>query len=188
MRRSLPRVSGLRLPGLRVFHQARRRLIAGVQALVVDLPSEIKGIFMDADSTISVLMQIHKDQTAIANSLWAIYQGVSLAMLGYVFSQDFARKSPWVLGFLTASYIFFSLANQRAISRSQELIVAASHELNVVAELPTTGVHMRAVLSTYDALPVSTLEFGHHAFSLLVVFAFWVLFAVSRFQSKPKIL
>jgi hypothetical protein len=141
----------------------------------------IKGEDVDAVAT---LISIHKDQISIVNGLWAIYQGVSLALLGYVFSQEFVRKNPWILGFFTAAFLFFSVANQRAILRSQEIIYAAALELKSMSSLPETHQHLRAVLKSYNAVPVSTLEFGHSAFAALVVSSIWALFFISWLQSK----
>ena len=130
--------------------------------------------------SVSILIAIHKDQTTVVNALWGIFQGVSLALLGYVFSQDFVRKNPWILGMITIAFLFFSVANQRAISRSQELIYAAARELKTMGSDPKIDGHLRATLSAYDAVPVTTLEVGHVAFSAFVVFAIWLLFVVSR--------
>jgi hypothetical protein len=133
---------------------------------------------------VSTLIAIHKDQTTVVNALWGIFQGVSLALLGYVFSQEFVRKNPWILGTITAAFLFFSVSNQRAISRSQELIYTAARELKTIGSLSTTDENLRATLSSYDAVPVNALAVGHIAFSAFVVAAVWLLFAVSRFQSK----
>lgn len=139
---------------------------------------------MDLPTTIQLLVSIHKDQTAVVNSLWIIYQGISLATLGYVFSQEFVRKSPLILGCLTAGFIFFALANQQAILRSQELIYATTTQLKAIASNPSTGMDLQAVLNAYDAVSVSTLKFAHYTFSALILIAIWVPFAVFRFLPR----
>ena len=133
---------------------------------------------------IYTMIAIHKDQTIIVNNLWTVFQAVAIAILGYVFSQEYVRKSPWILGFLTIFFLFFSVANQRAISRSQELIVAAANELSRRDLIAHSHDPLSAVLRVYDAVEVGTLETGHRLLSLFVVAAIWVVFAVSRSKAR----
>ena len=133
---------------------------------------------------IATMIAIHKDQTIIVNNLWTVFQAVAIAILGYVFSQEYVRKSRWILGFLTCFFLFFSVANQRAISRSQELIVAAATELSRPDLIAHSHDPLSAVLRVYDAVAVDTLETGHRLLSLFVVVAIWVVFAVTRARSN----
>lgn len=40
-----------------------------------------------------LLVSIHKDQTTIVNGLWTLYQVVSAATLGYVFTQSTCARA-----------------------------------------------------------------------------------------------
>jgi hypothetical protein len=135
---------------------------------------------------VATLISIHKDQTAVVNGLWTIYQGISLALLGYVFSQEVVRRNAWVLGFLTVIFVFFSVANQRAMLRSQQLIVASASELKVLAAAESTDKHLQSVLGVYDALPICTLKFAHYSFTAIVVASIWVMFVAFRFQKEKQ--
>jgi hypothetical protein len=132
--------------------------------------------------SIQLLVTIHKDQVALVNTLWAIYQAISLAILGYVFSQEFVRKSPVILACLSVGFLTFAWANQRSMLRSQELIYAAAMQLkNIPANAAGVSENVKVVLNAYDAVSVSTLQFIYSTFSLLVVIGIWVPFLISRF-------
>jgi len=136
-----------------------------------------------------MLVSIHKDQVAVANTLWNIYQGISLAALGYVFSQKHVRKNPVILSCLSAGFAFFAIANQRAILRSQELIYSAATQLRAIAFDAAAGSeHLKMVLSAYDAVPVSTLQVGHYMFSFFILTGIWVPFLASRLLRTDKTL
>ena len=134
--------------------------------------------------TVQILIAIHKDQTALVNTLWTVYQGVSLAVLGFVFSQEFVRRNPWALGFITISFCIFAAANQRTMVRSQELVFAAAAQLQAIAALPSTDPHLRLVLEAFPPSSVAMLQLGHYAFTIIVVSAIWVLYALSRNKTK----
>jgi hypothetical protein len=131
---------------------------------------------------IQLLVSIHKDQTAVVNTLWHIYQAISLAMLGYVFSQEHVRKNAVILSCLSAGFAFVAIANQRAILRSQELIYTAAMQLKALASNHAAELeHLRAVLISYETVSPATLQLGHYAFTALVLVGIWAPFISSRY-------
>jgi hypothetical protein len=84
----------------------------------------------------AALINVYKDQTALIYTLWSVFQGLSLAIIGFVFSQEYVRKNPVLLACLSGSILVFSLGNHAAIMRAQALVVAATGELNAAAVTP----------------------------------------------------
>jgi len=133
---------------------------------------------------IPTLISLHHDQIAVVNGLWTVFQAVAFAILGFVFSNAYVRSSAWILAFISAGFAVFSIANERAIDRAQTLVVAATAQLEALAAHAETPDALRPVLGAYQAIAADDLAVGHRTFTLLVLAALWVLFAVHRAQAR----
>jgi hypothetical protein len=122
-------------------------------------------------SEIPTLIGIHKDQTALIYTLWSVFQGLSLAIIGYVFSQEYVRKNPVLLACLSISILAFAWGNHAAIVRAQELVVAATLQLNAAA---ATHPEVSGVLGAFRAPKSSDLELAHYLFAAFAVIGVWV--------------
>ncbi len=131
--------------------------------------------------SIQTLISIHKDQTALIYTLWNVFQGLSLVLTGYVFSQDYVRKSPLILVCFSTSILLFSIGNHNAIMRAQALVEASTKQLNQAA---TGG--LAEVLAAFQAPQTSHLALAHIAFSVFVAAGIWVPFMASLFSSRAK--
>lgn len=130
---------------------------------------------------IQTLISIQKDQTALIYTLWSVFQGISFVLIGYVFSQEYVRKSFSILCCFSISIILFSIGNHRAIVRAQMLVVAATEQLNLAAE---TSIGLQSVLKAFQAPPTLQLELAHIVFTVFVAAGVWVPFVASRISER----
>lgn len=131
-----------------------------------------------AADPVTTLISIHKDQTTIVNALWTIYHVISLALLGYVVSQEYVRGNFWLIALLSLAFYGFSVGNRTAMVRSQKLIVASSRELNAMSQ-SDADQSLQKVLGAYEAITVEKLTQGHAAFTASVLATVWILFGVT---------
>jgi MFS family permease len=122
-------------------------------------------------SEIPILIGIHKDQTALIYTLWSVFQGLSLAIIGYVFSQDYVRKNPVLLACLSISILAFAWGNHAAIVRAQDLVVAATLQLQAAA---ATNPKLSGVLGAFRAPDSTALERSHYLFAAFAAIGVWV--------------
>lgn len=122
-------------------------------------------------SDITTLIGIHKDQTALIYTLWSVFQGLSLAIIGYVFSQEYVRKNPVLLACLSICILAFAYGNHAAIVRAQELVVAATLQLKAAA---ATQPGLGGVLGAFRAPDSNDLERSHYLFAACAAIGVWV--------------
>jgi hypothetical protein len=120
----------------------------------------------------AALINVYKDQTALIYTLWSVFQGLSLAIIGFVFSQEYVRKNPVLLACLSGSILVFSLGNHAAIMRAQALVVAATGELNAAAVTPC--LDLKKVFCAFQAPDTDLLAWSHIAFSVCAAIGVWV--------------
>lgn len=124
------------------------------------------------------LLGVFKDHTAIANTLWGIFQAVSLAFLGYVYTQAAVRENPWVLLGLSAMFVVFVAGNQAAIVRSQAILVVICKQFHdATFNQDTPG--LSAVMTAHTALDVRAVRRGHVVFASAVIAGAWLPYLVS---------
>ncbi|UUZ70079.1 hypothetical protein LP416_13310 [Polaromonas sp. P2-4] len=130
---------------------------------------------------IQILISIHKDQTALIYTLWSVFQGLSFVLIGYVFSQEYVRKSPLILFCFSASTLLFSIGNHNAIMRAQALVEAAAKQLNLLA---ASSPGLQGVLNAFQAPPTQQLAWAHIVFAVFVAAGIWVPFVAFRFSER----
>lgn len=77
-----------------------------------------------SDMSLKEVFDIYQKQSDSVHKLWAYFQVVSLAVLGYTIGSDKAQWGTGTYLLIAASYCFFAVANQWVIVFSQrELVV-----------------------------------------------------------------
>ena len=127
-------------------------------------------------SEYSTLLSSFKDHTTIVNSLWSIFQAVSLAMVGFVFSQEHVRRNAWILLGMSVAFLVFSIGNQKAILRSQAVLRAVHEQCHDQAFLASAPSSLRGVLEAHSAPSVDEIRRGHYFLTAGVVAIAWVPF------------
>jgi|CXWL01.1.fsa_nt_gi hypothetical protein len=132
---------------------------------------------------IQFLVSLQKDQTALIYTLWNIYQGLAMLLIGYVFSQEFVRNNPIILTCFSTSIALFSIGNHSAIMRAQHLVVAATNQLNKMSPNDET---LSTVLYAFEAPSTESLAFAHIALAVFLTLGIWVPYFSSLLLKKPK--
>lgn len=136
---------------------------------------------MDQSAVIQLLVGIHKDQTAIANALWVVYQTVTLALIGYAVSQEHVRRSAAQLTALSLGYVLFASANQQAIVRAQKLIVGSAQGLKEIGgSIRIDSPVLATMLDSYQTVDPGTVRLFHSALCVVVLFAMWGMHVAQR--------
>ncbi len=164
---------------------SRRARSANRNCAGIDFPilwlQRTGGVEVQEIQEIQILISIQKDQTALIYTLWNVFQGLSLVLIGYVFSQEYVRKNRPILACFSLSILLFSYGNHRAIMRAQALVAAATDQLNAAA---CTTPSLRGVLNAFQAPSLQQLEWAHIAFTVFVIAGVWVPFVASRFSER----
>lgn len=127
-----------------------------------------------------LLINVHKDQTALLYNLWAVFQGLALVLIGYTFSQPFVRESALILTCFSLSLAAFSVGNHSAIMRSQKLVAAAAAQLREIAkDHPDLG----PTLGQFDAPDTISLSRFHWAFVVGSIAGLWVPYVYCWFEA-----
>ncbi len=102
---------------------------------------------MDVDGlNFAKLIDLYNAQTGIGNTLWNIFIAVSLGVLGFVVREKELRDNWTIKLSFSLGLIFFAVANQKAILRSQAILVAISETLR-----KPTSHEYSSILSEYTA-------------------------------------
>jgi hypothetical protein len=94
-----------------------------------------------ADMSLKEAFDIYQKQSDSLHKLWAYFQVVSLAVLGYTVGSDKAQWGTETYLLIGASYLFFAIANQWVIVFSQKelenfgkAVTAAARESGPIGE------------------------------------------------------
>ena len=133
----------------------------------------------------TTLFTVYRDHTSVVNTLWGIFQVVSLALLGFVYKEQHLRTNGFALVALSAAFLVFAMGNQAAMTRSQRVLVAVVSQMSeqapgVVPE--TSGV--KAVLAAHRARSLGDMRRDHSAFMIGVVLIIWVPFVAGRWRVR----
>jgi hypothetical protein len=116
-------------------------------------------------------LDIYVAQVGIINTLWNIFELVALAMLGYVY-KDRTLMSEWKIKVgLSVGFSVFAWGNNEAMSRSQNILVAATTYLN---HSDSSDPTFNQVLQSHAAVSVCSISTAHLVFTLLVLAAMWL--------------
>jgi hypothetical protein len=140
---------------------------------------------MDTSLNYAKLMELFNSQTSTVNNLWNIFIAVSLGVLGFVLKEKDLRENWKIKLAFSVGFIIFAMGNLRAITRSQEILVAISNTLGKAARTHPTDY--RLVLEAYQAPSVFNIQSSHVIFSAIVVLVIWIPDIVARLQrSRSK--
>ena len=134
----------------------------------------------------TTLLAVFRDHTSVVNTLWGIFQVVSLALLGFVYKEEHLRTNWLALLALSAAFLVFAFGNQAAMTRSQQVLVAVVCQMNNNQALDSVNEKsgMKAVLEAHSARSLDDMHQDHTLFTLGVVFLIWVPFAAARWRDR----
>ena len=120
-----------------------------------------------ADITLKESFDIYQKQSEGLHKLWAYFQVVSLAVLGYTLGSE---KSQWGTDtylFVGFSYAFFAIANQIVVVMSQKELAEFGKAVNAAAtDSGPIGQELKVV-----SLRPRTVAFFHSVSAVIVVAA-----------------
>ena len=116
------------------------------------------------------ILDLFSSQTSTVNTLWNIFIGVNLAIIGFLYNKDTHMGGDWKIkvGF-TVGFLFFAYANRSAILRSQKILLAISqflHKLDPKAKVDP-------ILQAHEAVHPTTMRIWHWFFTITVALVIW---------------
>ena len=84
-----------------------------------------------ADLSLKDAFDAYQKQSDGQHKLWAYFQVVSLAILGYTIGTDKAQWSSWTYALVAASYAIFALSNQWVLVTAQKELQSLSKGIAV---------------------------------------------------------
>ena len=120
---------------------------------------------------VAKLLDLYNSQTATVNTLWNIFIGVNLAIIGFLY-KDSGLGKDWKIkiGF-TVGFFFFSFANRNAILRSHKILYEISKFLgNLSKKVPP---EVGPILSAHETASPNKIRIWHWVFTILVASVIW---------------
>lgn len=122
--------------------------------------------------TLKEIFDIYQKQSDSIHKIWAYFQMVSIAVLGYTIGSN---KDPWsteTYCLIAGSYLLFSIANQAAIILSQKELYKFGCAIKVVAE-NTGPVGKELVIETIKPWKVALFHTVATTVILAAIFVTW---------------
>ena len=124
---------------------------------------------VSADVSLKDAFDIYQKQSDSLHKLWAYFQVVSLAVLGYTVGSEKAQWSVLTYTLIALSYTFFAISNQYVVALSQQ-------ELNrfatAVQDATKTAGPIGKKLSV-EAVAVWRVRLFHSISAVVVLIAIW---------------
>ena len=117
-----------------------------------------------SDVSLKDAFDIYQKQSDSVHKLWAYFQVVSIAVLGYTIGTEKTVWSSWIYVFICASYLLFAVSNQWVLVLSQSELQEFSQAVKAAAE--NTG--QVGKLLKVSAVPPRRVR-AFHTFSAIVV-------------------
>ncbi len=132
------------------------------------------------------LLSVYADHTSIVNTLWGIFQFVSIALLGFVYQQQHIRKNWLALAALSAAFLVFANGNKEAMARSQKVLETVDTLVKNEEMLATVPYEfgMRLVLKAHKSRSEAQMRRDHIFLSLGVVLLVWLPFVTGRLRDR----
>lgn len=120
---------------------------------------------------VAKLLDLYNSQTATVNTLWNIFIGVNLAIIGFLY-KDSGLGKDWKIkiGF-TVGFFFFSFANRNAILRSHKILYAISKFLSDLSK--EASPEIGPILLAHETVSPNKIRNGHLIFTVLVALVIW---------------
>ena len=131
------------------------------------------------------LLSVYMDHTSVVNTLWGIFHVVSLALLGFVYREQPLRQNWLALLFFSVAFLVFTYSNQRAMARSQQVLVAVVEQMGneQMLEAVPEESGMRSVLRAHKARCKDQMKRDHSALSIGVALIVWVPLVSERLRN-----
>jgi hypothetical protein len=121
------------------------------------------------DVSLKDAFDVYQKQSDSLHKLWAYFQVVSLAVLGYTIGTDKSQWSIWTYVLVSLSYGFFAVASQYVVALSQ-------HELNRFAKAVQDATKIAGPIGkqlSVEAVAVWRVRLFHSISALVVIGAIW---------------
>ena len=132
------------------------------------------------------LLSVYADHTSIVNTLWGIFQFVSIALLGFVYQQQNIRENWLALAALSAAFLVFATGNKEAMARSQRVLEAVDTLVKNEEMLSTIpfGSGIKSVLKAHDTRTEAQMRRDHLFLSIGVVLLVWLPFVTRQLRGR----
>lgn len=122
-----------------------------------------------SDVSLKEAFDIYQKQSDSLHKLWAYFQVVSIAVLGYTVGSEKAHWSVWTYVLISMSYVFFALSSHYVVAISQKELTRFA---KAVHEAANKAGPIGQQLSV-KAVKVRRVRLFHFFSMLVVVFAIW---------------
>lgn len=124
------------------------------------------------DITLKEAFDIYQKQSDSTHKLWAYYQLISLAVLGYTVGSNKAQWGDLTYILIAGSYIVFAIANQWAIFLSQKELHRFGQAVKIASE-HTGPIGRKLVVKAVKPWKVSLFHTLAAAIILAAILATW---------------
>lgn len=125
------------------------------------------------DLSVKDVFDIYQKQSESVHKLWAYFQIVSLAVLGYTLGTEKTLWSVWTYAFVAASYGIFGFANQWVLVLSQRELKSISDGL-AIAVKSAGPVGQKLIVSAVKPWKVWLFHFASIVAVLVAIFTTWL--------------
>ncbi len=135
-----------------------------------------------SDVSLKEAFDIYQKQSDSLHKLWAYFQVVSIAVLGYTVGSEKAHWSVWTYVLISMSYVFFALSSHYVVALSQK-------ELNRFAKAVQEAANKAGPIGqqlSVKAVKVWKVRLFHFLSMLVVVFAIWGAWFDKSISSKSS--
>lgn len=121
------------------------------------------------DVALKEIFDIYQKRSDSLHKLWAYFQAVSLAVLGYTVGSDKSHWSNWTYIIISVSYLFFAVSNLYVVALSQKELCKCA----VAAEEAATSTGPIGKKLLVQAVAVWKVCLFHSISALVVLSAIW---------------
>lgn len=125
-----------------------------------------------ADLTLKEAFDIYQKQSDSIHKIWAYFQIISLAVLGYTIGSEKEQWSTSTYFLVAGSYLLFAIANQVAITLSQKELYKFGRAVKIASE-DTGPIGKKLVAKAVAPWKVSLFHTLAIAVILAAIFATW---------------
>jgi hypothetical protein len=121
------------------------------------------------DISLKEAFDIYQKQSDSLHKIWAYFQVVSIAVLGYTVGSEKAHWSVWTYSLISISYGFFAMSNHYVLALSQKEL---NRYANAVQDAAFEAGPIGRQLSV-NAVKVVRVRMFHFVATLVVIGAIW---------------
>lgn len=136
---------------------------------------------MPTDS-LTTAIDLYKYAQSAVSSLWGLYSGVALALLGYILGSKTPVPGRAKIG-LASIFFIFAMANLRALWQVQSIGYSAAQAIHDLAVLPNDSASLAKLLGTLTLSPPLWVVSFQLFLTLSALVAIW---ATHRHDTRAK--